>query len=1221
MHQHREKGMSGASGTSDSAAGREERPAGRRRRRRWVRRLVVVLAALILLVAAAPYLVSTRPVVGLILGQVNDRIHGRIEIDDLSLGWFTPVEARGVRIHDRMGRQVLRVESLRVPGGLAKRLLAGLAFERLEVDSPKIVLHRTAKGEISLLEALSARRRAPKEREDTQRRDRARQELPKPVGRIVVRNASVLVVRPDGRKYELPDVALEIDLKTLDDIAGRAEVELAEGGRLSADFRLGGLAADGRLDPGRGTGTLSVRTLDRIDLAPISRFALDTAGVEGKGRLDANVSLRDGRLRGSFDVRAISLKASHGGRDEVAPIDLRLKGEVAAAGEEVEASYHLDGEGVRLEGALSYLGAGERPDVSAQQLLAAVLTGEKLTLPGFRLDANGQIDLPRLTRAVPALLGVRQGVAVTGGVVRIDGVAITGGAAPSARGAVTLTALAAQSGPRMIRWRPISVELDAAIVPGEGLRLRDTRVTADFMRLDANGTPARLEATYRADLAALWEQLGEVFNLGELVLAGSATGSVNLSVKDKDKDAAAFRFEAAVRSLAYADGARKLNVAAASLVGDGTVQLRGADGAAAITFACTLEADDELTVKSSGRLQPGRGALQADARLERCVLAGLIGKARGLGVEAPEDLAGGLTGSASLGREAADQPLVSAGALALAGLALQGKPVGKEPIRLDWTNMRIAPKAGHVAVAEAKVLGEPASVIAREVSVRPGEKLVVEGQVTVRADLAACADLAARLGGQKAPAALAGALTWSGLARSHGGEIALSGSGEVKGFSAGAGKEAVRVEPLAFRQAVRIDPNQHMLHVDDLRLDSDVLAVTAAGVVRQYDTQGVLDITGHYKGDWGKLLAVAHQLAPDTRDLSLTGPTESDFRLTGPANQPKLRPVFRGVGGRMAVGWATARFGGFSLGKAQLPMEVSDGQVLVPLTEVPANGGKMRLGGTVDFHSDAPRLRLPGRNVVLEDVEVNREIAREMLSRFNPIFAELVSLDGRVTLATQDLDVPLGEQIKKLGTGNGRLDLTKMNVRPGGLMASLLALGGVGEEKTHRLEAGSVDFVIRDGAIHYDNFTMTFDKTFDLKFQGAVRFDDGLDLAVSVPVRSALLGKLGVRGRAEEIARRLEGARVQMPVLGTRLKPRLDLSRVDIQPLVKKAMEELFTKEVGGLLDELRKPRKEEAPATQPDRRQPPATRPAPKKPEDQVIESIFDLLDGLTKPKKKDKR
>ena len=350
-------------------------------------------------------------------------------------------------------------------------------------------------------------------------------------------------------------------------------------------------------------------------------------------------------------------------------------------------------------------------------------------------------------------------------------------------------------------------------------------------------------------------------------------------------------------------------------------------------------------------------------------------------------------------------------------------------------------------------------------------------------------------------------------------------------------------------------------------------------------------------------------------------------------NQPKLTPVYRGMDANTSPGWQTARLLGFELGQARVPVTFAQGKVVVPRTQIPATGGgTINIGATVDMAPAEPQLHMPGELTVFKEVQINKEVGQKVLSRVNPVFDQLLSLQGRITLVTRDIDVPLGEAIKKRGTGSGHMDLSELQIEPAGFMGKLLELGGLGGKQL--VKVGAVDFVIKDGALKYDNFTMSFGKDFDLRFRGAVRFDDSVDMFVSVPVKAALLKKLGVGGDAKKYAELLDGVRVEIPVLGTRKNPKLDLAKVDVKPLIQKATESLLKKEGGGLFKDLLKggkskgnaqpkPEPGAAPADQGGVESPAATQPAEpkvkrKKSGDLLIDGLFNVLDKVAKEQQK---
>jgi hypothetical protein len=267
------------------------------------------------------------------------------------------------------------------------------------------------------------------------------------------------------------------------------------------------------------------------------------------------------------------------------------------------------------------------------------------------------------------------------------------------------------------------------------------------------------------------------------------------------------------------------------------------------------------------------------------------------------------------------------------------------------------------------------------------------------------------------------------------------------------------------------------------------------------------------------------------------------------------------------ISWASAVLYGVKMDGAQLAPALRDGQLTLPKTVIPAADGRVNLGAVVDFQPQEPTLKIAGKTQLLENVAVTKELGAQLLSRINPIFLHVANIEGRVNLGAQDVLVPLGQSIKQHGAGQGRLDLSKVKMQPSGLLAELLSLGGMPPGTAYPVEIGALDFVMKDGRILYDNFALTFPQEFDLKFRGSVGLDETLDLVVSVPVRAALLEKMGTKGPTQEYANMLDGVRVDIPIVGTREKPQLDFSKVEVQSLLKDVLlKQQPEKQLEGLL-------------------------------------------------------
>ena len=462
----------------------------------------------------------------------------------------------------------------------------------------------------------------------------------------------------------------------------------------------------------------------------------------------------------------------------------------------------------------------------------------------------------------------------------------------------------------------------------------------------------------------------------------------------------------------------------------------------------------------------------------------------------------------------------------------------------------------------------------------------------------------------------AGQLSWAGSCRADDSKMSLQGSGQIANLQIGSGSKAVREPQLHLAHDIHLDKRKETIAVKDVKVRSQMFSAQLTGQIKDYNSECILALQGEYDGSWEKITALLHEIAPATKEtIWLAGASSGQININGPARQVQVSPVYHGVTGNTSVRWASGDVYGITLGDALLAVNLADGQIDVADTTISAGGGQVHLKGVVvDMVGDVPMLRIPGRVQLCQNVQITAKSGRHLLSRVNPIFANLAGIDGNVSLVLEDVELPLGEQIKRVGTGSGHLDLRQLNVRPSGLLAELMQLGGlsVGRVSDQRMDVKGVNFSVKNGRISYKDFAVNFSDDFALNFYGSVGFDDSLDLFVSVPVGLPLLQRFGVRGSAAEYARLLAGATVDIPVVGTRLEPKLDMARVNLQPLIDRALQDLLREKalegLGKVLGSQQEPRGD-TPQTEgqtPQGQAPPEQRSS----EQRVFDIFLDILD-----------
>ncbi len=106
-----------------------------KRRRRLVLKIIGVgLLLIVLLILALPTIISTGAARSIILGQVNKRLNGKVEIASLSLGWFTGVKVQGVRVFNADGAQIAELDHLTFPFPLWKGVTGKFALGESVVE-------------------------------------------------------------------------------------------------------------------------------------------------------------------------------------------------------------------------------------------------------------------------------------------------------------------------------------------------------------------------------------------------------------------------------------------------------------------------------------------------------------------------------------------------------------------------------------------------------------------------------------------------------------------------------------------------------------------------------------------------------------------------------------------------------------------------------------------------------------------------------------------------------------------------------------------------------------------------------------------------------------------------------------------------------------------------------------------------------------------------------
>jgi translocation and assembly module TamB len=483
------------------------RPARSRRRRLMVALLLLATCAWFL-----PAIAAHTPLLRWIVAQAASQLSGTVTVKSASLGWFSPIAAYDVEIHDIAGEPVLQVAKLTGDRSLAAILWNSSKLGQFRLEQPKlsVLLRDDGSNVEDVLENYLVRREEPSNVD---------------VALEVVDGSVSVTDRSSRRTWQIEK--LELSLSTSADAEGVLQLETSatvpdpqHPGRFAA--RLALRQPDDENPAATTAGELKIESED-VPLAMfeslIGRFAPRT---QLSGRLSCKIDTQFGgeaaaantAVQADLTAEDLALSTPWLGTDRVQLRRLRAACQAARQQNRLEikeSSVDCDLGNASLRGSLD-LGdrrPGSLPTSALQQTY----------------EINGHIDLARLAQMLPGTLRIRKEAEITSGQVQL---ALTSsrdaqGSDPQGmvwRGRIEAGNLKAVYRGRQLTWeQPILLTLAAHEGP-EGPVVESLKCESDFLKLHAAGTPRELAASASFNLKELADQLGQFVDLGGISLGG-----------------------------------------------------------------------------------------------------------------------------------------------------------------------------------------------------------------------------------------------------------------------------------------------------------------------------------------------------------------------------------------------------------------------------------------------------------------------------------------------------------------------------------------------------------------------------------------------------------------------------------------------------------------------------------------------------------------------------
>ncbi|HSU66755.1 MAG TPA: hypothetical protein VLJ39_07785, partial [Tepidisphaeraceae bacterium] len=168
---------------------KQPEPVKAKKRRRWPWVILVLFLLLLLLVAMVPTIVSSGIGRSIIVSQVNQRINGRLEMKDLSLGWTGGIRADGIVIYDSSNRQILQLPHFETGLTLLNAARGNYAIGKTEIDGLDVLVSREADGSLNWSHIAKSETTSKAPEPAKPETNKAPSKLPSVSGEVVVNNA------------------------------------------------------------------------------------------------------------------------------------------------------------------------------------------------------------------------------------------------------------------------------------------------------------------------------------------------------------------------------------------------------------------------------------------------------------------------------------------------------------------------------------------------------------------------------------------------------------------------------------------------------------------------------------------------------------------------------------------------------------------------------------------------------------------------------------------------------------------------------------------------------------------------------------------------------------------------------------------------------------------------------------------------------------------------
>lgn len=196
---------------------------------------------------------------------------------------------------------------------------------------------------------------------------------------------------------------------------------------------------------------------------------------------------------------------------------------------------------------------------------------------------------------------------------------------------------------------------------------------------------------------------------------------------------------------------------------------------------------------------------------------------------------------------------------------------------------------------------------------------------------------------------------------------------------------------------------------------------------------------------------------------------------------------------------------------------------------------QLRPGKTVE---EGPSILIP-EATLMEHQQLTQEMCDDLLKFVAPVVTGVTKVDGDVSLSLKDIRVPLAD--RQSSVGKGTLSIHEVNLTGSPLVQKITEFLGLGPSVEVFTDC-TIQFELVDKRIYHEGLDFGVGNV-RVRTHGFVGLDKSLDLIAEVPIPLAASKEFPEGVTPNPIIESLRGKTIEIPIVGTLDKPRIDGQR------------------------------------------------------------------------------